>query len=406
MCKEWFLSNNKKPIFTISGCAGSGKSTIVSTLQNELGLSLNKKEIIFCCFTGKATSVLVKKGVPAQTIHSLIYEVVEDPDTGIIKGFVTRNLKKFKEEYPNLKLLIVDEVSMVSKEMLNDLVAFKIPIICVGDSYQLQPIKGKSCLTDCDVMLTQPLRQALESDIIKVANDIKEGNFPDLTANYNNVNFIKKQDLDPYKLTKSGIIISGTNNNVKNINRAYRKTILGIENDEPIVGDKIICKENNWQKCVNDGFKIFLVNGLSGIITKIKEPHNKDFQSKDVGTLYFQPEETTKEFKTLSYDHYLLTHFTNDPLYLQANDMNIYNARSGKYPYYGRFKIGRYSHRTGKMEFEQVNKFLYGYAITGHASQGSQAKEVSVFLEPRYINDFRWLYTCFTRAEETLNIIY
>ena len=73
--KEWWKSQGKQT-FEISGWAGTGKSTIVDYLIKEIGLE--RSEVVFLTYTGKAALVLTRKGVPAQTIHSLIYEVREE----------------------------------------------------------------------------------------------------------------------------------------------------------------------------------------------------------------------------------------------------------------------------------------------------------------------------------------
>jgi len=52
--------------------------------------------------------------------------------------------------------------------------------------------------------------------------------------------------------------------------------------------------------------------------------------------------------------------------------------------------------------------FDFGYALTVHKAQGSQAKRVILFEErfPKMTDDEwkRWLYTAVTRAEEELYI--
>lgn len=53
-------------------------------------------------------------------------------------------------------------------------------------------------------------------------------------------------------------------------------------------------------------------------------------------------------------------------------------------------------------------EFAYGYAITGHKSQGSEWDKVLVFEERFPFNKEehkRWLYTTITRASEQLVII-
>ena len=53
--------------------------------------------------------------------------------------------------------------------------------------------------------------------------------------------------------------------------------------------------------------------------------------------------------------------------------------------------------------------FDFGYALTVHKAQGSQARRVLLFEERfKQMNDedwYRWLYTAVTRAEEELIII-
>jgi ATP-dependent exoDNAse (exonuclease V) alpha subunit len=51
----------------------------------------------------------------------------------------------------------------------------------------------------------------------------------------------------------------------------------------------------------------------------------------------------------------------------------------------------------------------YGYAVTGHKSQGGQWENVVIGFEPDYGNDMeaylRWTYTVFTRAEERVFLL-
>lgn len=63
----------RKPIQTLGGYAGTGKTTAIRTLLQRL------PKFAVCAFTGKAAQVLVRKGIPAKTIHSLIY-IPEDVD--------------------------------------------------------------------------------------------------------------------------------------------------------------------------------------------------------------------------------------------------------------------------------------------------------------------------------------
>ena len=60
-----------KPIFRIFGYAGTGKTTIIRTITSQLELT-----VAYAAFTGKAAMVMQKQGLPATTIHSLIYRPI------------------------------------------------------------------------------------------------------------------------------------------------------------------------------------------------------------------------------------------------------------------------------------------------------------------------------------------
>ena len=60
--------------------------------------------------------------------------------------------------------------------------------------------------------------------------------------------------------------------------------------------------------------------------------------------------------------------------------------------------------------FYNALQVKYAYAVTCHKAQGGQWKRV--FLDQGYVNEemlgidyFRWLYTAFTRASETLYLV-
>ena len=81
-----------------------------------------------------------------------------------------------------------------------------------------------------------------------------------------------------------------------------------------------------------------------------------------------------------------------------------------KEPFWGKISIEQFNSPTlVDLRREELNYFDYGYALTVHKAQGSQAKRVVVF-EERFskMDDqtyARWLYTAVTRAEQELYII-
>lgn len=104
---------------------GSGKSTIVKFIIAALGLA--PEEVAYVAFTGKAATVLAQKGCQnATTAHKLLYKA-KQLNTG---KYIFEPVKSLK---PELKLIVVDEVSMLPLTMWNLLLTHHIPVIALGD---------------------------------------------------------------------------------------------------------------------------------------------------------------------------------------------------------------------------------------------------------------------------------
>ena len=164
---DWFENQTaKKPSISLGGYAGTGKSTVISYfIKNyivENGLNFRTM-----AFTGKAVSVLRRKGVESNTIHSTIYatldkekleeyimDYVRDGYTQqeayeFVRGGVDRAdgvfwIRRRPIELSHVDLFIVDESSMVPLEIFKDLLSFNIPILFVGDHGQLPPVDNSN----------------------------------------------------------------------------------------------------------------------------------------------------------------------------------------------------------------------------------------------------------------------
>jgi exodeoxyribonuclease-5 len=135
LIEEWYNNKERKSnFFYLSGYAGTGKSYLISKLPKHLGLK--KHQISFVAYTGKAASVLLVKGLPATTIHRLVYTPVEKEFKSKLNGetIVEKKIEFVKNDsIPSYKLIIVDEISMVNKKIMKDLLSFGIPVLGVGD---------------------------------------------------------------------------------------------------------------------------------------------------------------------------------------------------------------------------------------------------------------------------------
>lgn len=357
---------------TLGGYAGTGKTTLIALLSQILHQHNPKIKIAFVSFTGKATTVLkTQLGFLNSlgdkdfvgTIHSLIYS----PMIGGNHEIIGWN-KKDKMSYD---LIIVDEASMVDQNIWLDLLSYSTPILAVGDHGQLPPINGNfNLMENPDLRLENIHRQAQDNPIIQLSIKARtDGQIPfDTFAP--RVKKIRKDDYSSQDDIESlmnqyhddTLILCGYNNTRIKLNN-YVRQLKGIETPEPIVGDKVICLRNNHKK------QIF--NGMVGQIKNIT------------------PENPEWHFSEISFDG-------------NANFKGLISAAQFNQP-------TTMSQTKDRKKTLKGDLFDFGYAMTVHKAQGSQAQRVILFEERfKQMDDLtwrRWLYTAITRAVEELYII-
>lgn len=372
---SYWWKHHSKQVFEISGPAGSGKTTIVYKIIEEMGL--DHDEVLFMAYVGKATIALAMKGNFAKTIHSTIYDNIQVPKLDENGEEITKNGRtvhtfKFikKEKLPdNIKLLVIDEGSMIDPKIAKDVLSFGLPLLVLGDLNQLPPVFGKPYfLRNPDINLTQIMRQSEDNPIIWLSQRALKGKKLEY-GKYGERCYVIPQDyIDDNLMKNSDIIICGKNETRQNINTYFRKNIMNMENQYPVYGDKIVCRQNNWKLKLDDN--IFLVNGMVGYIEGIYlDTYNKKSIEID-----FRPEfmPQGKCFERVPMDWEFLFKPLTDP-----------NSKRSFY-----------------------NKFQFARALTCHLAQGSQYKDVLVYKEHLGSGAYQrsWDYTAITRAEEGLVI--
>jgi ATP-dependent exoDNAse (exonuclease V) alpha subunit len=370
----WYRGKTS-PYLTLGGYAGTGKTTLIAYLRQALRQHDEEARVAFCAYTGKATRVLQERlreqKVPRKrdsitTIHSLIYTTEE---TGGRPNWV-------RKEALERDLIIVDEASMIDEAIWNDLLAFGIPVLAVGDHGQLPPIGAAfNLMANPHIRLERIYRQEIDSPIIEVA------------ALARMTGLIPVQEFGPgvRKLNKTSnetgstvedilaswrpdlLVLCGYNQTRLKLNQAIR-AFKDIEDFAPQTGDQVVCLRNNSTQ------KIY--NGMTGHITSI-QPADKDPNHK----------------------------WYEISVSIDGED----------YPYYGYALREQF----GAVEtLQDVPKapdgtrgdlWDFGYCLTVHKAQGSQAPRVLVF-EERFSRSTeedwrRWLYTAVTRASEELTIV-
>lgn len=373
--RKWWYNGNKQ-VFQISGAAGTGKTTLIRYLINEI--KLEHDEVLFTAFVGKATLAMTRNGLNAKTLHSAICyckdEPVLDENGNVVTEYNRRVTKRVftrrRKIDPRIRLIVVDEGSMVPAKMADWLLKFKVPIIVLGDLNQLPPVIGDSFfLKEPDVVLTQIMRQSSESPIPYFAQNVLQNGTKCLSPGLqigNKINVLSKADITPELLKDYDVIICGTNKTRNNLNTYIRERIYGRTQEYPVIGDKLICRENDWTFSVDD---VYLINGLIGYVTDIDLESISDYTMK----IDFKPEFMDNEFKNVTLDRIYMG--------LSPNDKRFYRSN--------------------------YHKFEYGYAITCHLSQGSQYNRVLVFNESFGTAEERrkWLYTAVTRAIDKVTIL-
>jgi exodeoxyribonuclease-5 len=351
---------NKEKYTCISGFAGTGKSTLVQYIIKELNIP--EKYIAYVAYTGRAALVLKNKGCPgATTAHKLLYHTTELPDGTF------EHTPKEKPDKP-LKLIVVDEVSTLEKSQWDILMKWGIHVICLGDGFQLPPISEDNGILDHPhIFLDEIMRQAQDSEIIRLSMDIREGK----SLNYfkgKDVWVVPKDTISDRMLSTADIVLCGKNATRYYLNQKIRRLRWQEQyKDEPIEDDKIICLKNYWNK--GD-----LANGLIGNISNIDK--TDDFFLKTKLMADFKTDDDA--FYDLSMDYQLFT--DGKPLVNQDN-----------------WKM--YPKEIRPLEFD------YAYSVTIHKFQGSEANKVVLFNE--YLGGGRemhqrWLYTGITRSSEKL----
>lgn len=346
-------------------------------------LDVEASKVCYATFTGKAAQVLVKKGNKnAMTLHRLLYDSVPRPGGGF-----TRIPKKSLD----YTVVVVDEVSMAPKSIMDKLFSHNVYVICLGDPFQLPPIEkdeDNHLLDKPHIFLDEIMRQATESGIIRLTMDIRDKKPLQIERN-DQVQIYTMDDLNTGMLQWADQILVATNLNRHSVNDQMRQ-LKGF-GPEPQDGDKVICLRNYW-----DWFNFTngdpLVNGTIGTL-----------QNPTPGTI---------NVPLYAYDkgviHTLTGGFVSDAeenFGIISMDPRIMKGGESELEWRDKYKLNKLRARIGDVI---PKEFTYGYAITCHKAQGSEWDKVLV-IEEKFPFDktehARWLYTAATRASDKLVIV-
>jgi len=178
-----FLDMPDRRQMVLYGAAGTGKTSLINVLLDELEGRDDEPSVVCTAPTNKAVEVIAERTGRDfdRTIYSLLGLVLLDFSDGKPK------LKKEHEsQLPNYELVVIDEASMVSNALLNEIqkqlrIYTSIKVIYVGDRCQIPPVDDANngmmesviFQLPLQVELTKVMRTADENPILGVVTAMR-----------------------------------------------------------------------------------------------------------------------------------------------------------------------------------------------------------------------------------------
>lgn len=435
---RFVFTARERPLFVLKGYAGTGKTSIVSTLVKVLPHAGQKAVLLTP--TGRAAKVLSNySGKSATTIHKRIYYALPTPEGGLE---LTLQVNRFKDT-----IFVVDEASMIhdsshesggfdGRSLLDDLIRFvynekNCKLILIGDQAQLPPVgsdlspalnlnwlKQSFALTAGMAQMKQVVRQAKQSGILMNATQLREKmdsccvELPLFnTKDYDDIERVPGYELQEvmehaFNTSNDAVMITRSNNRANRFNQEIRTRILFRE-EQIDAGDRLMVVKNNyfWLQgneqqeagfiANGDMIEVLKINGydmhagfkyVNAVIQMLDYPSISPFSVLMIADTLDSPSAAlTREQQLERYNA-----FMNDLSYIKSKGEKRKVLR--KNPMYNALQV------------------KFGYALTCHKTQGGQWKYV--FVDQGYIreetldqNYLRWLYTAVTRATHKLYLV-
>jgi exodeoxyribonuclease V len=432
---DYITGNTNDVIFLLTGYAGTGKTSLISSLVKTLDL-LRIRSVLLAP-TGRAAKVLSSFATRQSfTIHKKIYRQKSSKD-GMGSFVLDRNLHK--ETY-----FIVDEASMVSNssndtslfgsgKLLEDLIEYvysgtDCKLIIAGDTAQLPPV-GSALSPALDPgslkdfgfglissELKQVVRQSEDSGVLMNATKVRlqiadrELVHPSIDCeNFKDIIRISGEDLIDEISTSYGtcglegtIIVVNSNKQANRYNQGIRNRIFFRE-EEISPGDMVMVVKNNYFLTEEEDDTGFIANGDIAEVKRIRKYEEKyGFRFADMllkFTDYDLEIESKVMLDVLQLDtpalpqdkgRELFQNVLSDYLCIKTRRKQIEAVRNDKY-------------------FNAL-QVKFSYAVTCHKAQGGQWKRVFIdqgmFNRQEVTIDYlRWFYTAITRATERLYLV-
>jgi len=446
--------DNTNRIFVLKGHAGTGKTSLVKCLLSYFSSynsqfdnkSPERINFVLLASTGRAAKVLSDKTKrQVHTVHKQIYKYKPDEEQGnsydsLIFSIADCNLT-------DNTILVIDESSMlgnnVSKDnyiqfgsgkTLSDLLTYseQNKIIFIGDSAQLPPVHEKlsialspehieelfgiaSSYYHLQIIKRFTEESSIYTNAKQVLNSILLNEFPkqfqmnfkgdDINV-YDELDEMVKQYADCFNRDRNDIsnciFITSTNKLAGEVNKRIRQLIFS-QYGFLHKGEFLMITKNNYK-----------YNVMNGDTVKV---------------LHVSPNKETLPGLALSFRQ-ITAGYGIEPYYTTFTSFIIEESLRSPYASLGidderalfqNFMLRMQQKRIRTNSSEFINQLMldpylnalrvkYGYAVTGHKSQGGEWRDVfiifqsNLFIDHDKQNTYRWIYTALTRATERLHI--
>lgn len=433
-------------VFFISGGGGTGKTYTASEILDTMVdmKLLTYEDVLPLSYTGKAAGKMKEvfhEDVPfPTTIHSTVMRN-QNTTKGEELDFIPIDREEFEKIHgDNIKLIIIDEISMVNEELFNLVLKLNIPILILGDLEQSSPIEGKvtKYTENPDYTLTICERFEKGSKVLELANLVRNIDMEELKKEQSKDQLEYDQEIDK-KLTEIGTLKKYkkyTKEKPKHLINYFMKKIE--DKIEDLYPDVLICNFDtfidNLDKYIRDD--IFIICGYNRTrlyinqLCRIKKERfsldpiiRKELSSKiGYDCIYPQvgePIHCMKTVKIFNEKGKLIDMISNGDNFIlkfihgfypkqdlciidiqRIHDGTIFRNVKCRLSYFYNINDG------GFADDLDVTKLTFNYINTGHKNQGSDNKYAVPIFDWSNIEEMKkWFYTAVTRARSKVIIV-
>lgn len=227
----WLKDKKAFSMFALLGVAGAGKSTLVSYLLKDKNISLSHVWHLTAT-TNKAAGNLASitgNQLSTTTVHSKLGLVMEEMELQVVlvkKGPAVN--------FSSSDIIVVDEASQATKQLLHYLKQTRAKILFIGDPYQLPPVGEDSCCAfdvcienKSFVRMTQVLR--FDSDLLDLSIKIREA--------------IKAED-ESFSVSYDNVPAGSTQISVCDSQADFESRILELKSPSDFISTKVLAWRN------------------------------------------------------------------------------------------------------------------------------------------------------------------